>query len=353
MKNIFFAGDESRSTRRSTDAKRRNMVSLFKNTTIIPFKWLSKYRCFYCGINVDEYDKFLLHMKSHDPCDLKHPAFKRRNRIVKIDVSDITCRLCNESFSNIDSIVFHLIWKHEVDYNKEIGMPLVPYRLVDLKCLFCEETFNFFQQLVVHVNTKHEGKRSLHVKDMATIKKDKSDTLFKCLDCEEGFENLALLRRHGFEVHRTDILNPIKKRKPVNCAICRQQFDGLHKLVEHKISNHDKKYCCKQCNKPFTNYITMLRHMLDAHQIGHSCPKCDSMFTRKSAMLVHFRRSHLKERNAPCTVCQKKFFTATQVRAHMLTHTRERKYICHDCGKSYIRKRNLILHISVDHTFKH
>lgn len=349
MKTILFAGDESQTTRPSSEAKRRNLETLFKNTTIIPFKWLSKYRCFYCSDDIVEYDKFRTHIKSHEPCDY-HPAFRKKYKIIKIDVSDITCKLCDESFNNVDSIIFHLTRKHNIEYHEDIKMPLAPYRLVDLKCLSCDESFNFFQQLSNHIKNNHIGRPSLHVKDMATVHQE-STTVFKCIKCGNGFKNLSLLRRHGFEAHRTDILNPYKHRRTVRCTTCNKQFEGIHKLNAHKIEEHGKKYCCQECDEPFTNYITMLRHQLNAHNIGHPCTKCNRMFTRKSVMLMHFRRSHLKEKNVCCTLCLKEFFTTAQVKEHMLTHTKERKYTCDNCGKSYIRKRNLIIHITADHTF--
>ena len=44
------------------------------------------------------------------------------------------------------------------------------------------------------------------------------------------------------------------------------------------------------------------------------------------------KKSHSEERAHPCPLCDKSFKFPYKLTQHMITHTRDRKHACDDCG---------------------
>ncbi|GBO03838.1 Zinc finger protein 674 [Araneus ventricosus] len=76
------------------------------------------------------------------------------------------------------------------------------------------------------------------------------------------------------------------------------------------------------------------------------CPECGKSFSRKDNLVVHYR-THTGEKLFPCDRCHKRFSTKNVLTIHLRTHTGEKPYSCHQCDKSFSTKGNLIDHCRI------
>lgn len=58
-------------------------------------------------------------------------------------------------------------------------------------------------------------------------------------------------------------------------------------------------------------------------------------------------RMHSKERKYTCDLCSKTFANEGKLTRHKQGHTKEKKYLCNTCGKSFSTSHNLEIHQTV------
>ncbi|CAH2234262.1 jg14217 [Pararge aegeria aegeria] len=245
----------------SNTLRRRNLMILFNNTTIIPFKCRGKCRCFYCGEEIPIYDELRKHTEAHGPCsenDRSIKLIKTDDAEVKIDVSDLTCVLCNETFNNLDEIVAHLMNKHKLPYDKNVKLLVMTYRLIDLQCLLCKQKFLQVSELVIHVNLKHPSQSlDCNVCHQTFIRKGYLDAHMrlkhkkdhKCLKCPNKFASHAELQEHKSKAH------------VAVCNICFTRFSTQKKRLMHMKTEHSgDKLKCGFCLKSMNTQLGFLRH---------------------------------------------------------------------------------------------
>jgi hypothetical protein len=218
--------------------------------------------CFYCGDDIDQYGELRKHTKSHGVCTDRDRAIKlvkSRDSEVKIDVSDITCEICNESFVYFEEIVDHLIIKHQLGYDKDSDITITTYRLMDLKCVFCEQSCDNFSRLVKHMNHTH----------------------------------------------------------PINCFVCHdcdRKFNKKRDLESHIRTRHKKEYNCKKCPLSFPNNAALQKHKARDHI--SMCNVCFEPFSSDSKKLDHMKHSHFEKDSLECGFCQKKLSTKLALLNH-------------------------------------
>lgn len=78
------------------------------------------------------------------------------------------------------------------------------------------------------------------------------------------------------------------------------------------------------------------------------CPYagCGQVYVALSSFQNHINLVHRRGRTQQCPQpgCGKKFYLATHLRRHMLSHSGVREFICDSCGKSFKRKNHLEVH---------
>lgn len=307
----------------------QNIEIVLQMTTAMPFKYVNNtLKCVYCirdTIFPNHTD-----LRDHNTKEHKHENLKRdfSNVIVgktfKLDITDLTCRVCRNTFEGLDAIIDHLIENHEAKYNKKITKILQPFKLADdLACVVCKKEFTYLNILLQHMIQDHGEKT------------------FLCPHCGEKFTTDSSLARHVNKTHET---------KTIACKECSITFTTSHKLKCHRAIVHNQAFPCSVCNEKFLTDYDRQKHLIKTHKMGHSCPQCDKVFVKNSVMKQHLQRYHLKERKLECNMCQKKFFTVVLLKHHMLKHAGERKHKCNECGKSYLWKKNLKNHIDNVHS---
>ncbi|CAG0903701.1 unnamed protein product, partial [Cyprideis torosa] len=114
--------------------------------------------------------------------------------------------------------------------------------------------------------------------------------------------------------------NEARKGKQQLCHDCGISFQDHLQLVEHvKDAHGDKLHKCSKCMKSFVTLDAKRYHMYLAHQIGEAfqCSTCNYTTSKKENFHAHIQ----KHEGFPCTVCFKKFKTASNLALHNRIHS--------------------------------
>ena len=158
--------------------------------------------------------------------------------------------------------------------------------------------------------------------------------------------------------------------KPFSCSFCDVKFRTKYLLQLHELHHKNELPQCDLCGGRYVNIRAHMRtHSAPCHK--HTCSVCQKGFRVASQLKYHMythlderpytcqdcggryrTRTHLKthmavhthEKNHACTICGKKFLTRVQVNAHMRLHTGEKPYNCETCGKTFRQRSELKNH---------
>lgn len=95
-----------------------------------------------------------------------------------------------------------------------------------------------------------------------------------------------------------------------------------------------------------TSLATMMPAMLFVLIKKFNCEDCGKCFTTANILQQHRKKHSTPVRPHKCSDCPAAFYTQNDLRIHFLTHTRERMYLCCQCGKRFSRKTHLNIHLS-------
>ncbi|XP_045204431.2 zinc finger and SCAN domain-containing protein 21-like isoform X2 [Mercenaria mercenaria] len=221
-----------------------------------------------------------------------------------------------------------------------------------LKCPFCDKAFI---GLVKHIKTKHKDEPDFEeemrnakwrerIMKVSTMGENEEGEA--CPECGKMSKNL---KRH-MELHQ-------QNRMQIPCPICGKVVLKTG-MSSHMRTVHSgrRPYKCPHCD-----YASAFRGNLNTHIKGmhlhtrqYLCNTCKAAFKTLGALIGHTKRVHegWKSPNQKifiCSVCEKRFTKKYHVDRHMLIHTGERPHKCHDCGRCFNNKSNLMSHIQLVH----
>ncbi|XP_037875897.1 zinc finger protein 225 [Bombyx mori] len=294
-------------------------------STIRPFRWFNnKFMCFYCCIPFVHSSKLKEHM-AEEHADVKVTNAIRRvlnTARVKLDISDLSCKICAEGFSRFDLFLEHATDTHKLRLNREVGKCLFVFKLDDyvMSCCDCGESFRFFGSLLKHAHKFHN-----------------KDSVFLCETCGEGFVNKANLESHVRNVHHSNH----------KCTECEKVYKNHTALKNHIDKDHKNLFKCPKCPEVLGSRYLKLRHLALVHDekmLQLKCDHCPQVFTTNRVLVQHTLRVHMKEKTVTCDLCGFKMFDKEALVRHMVRHDDSRPFECDVCKKSFQRKKTLTLH---------
>lgn len=304
---------------------RNNVVQVISNSTVMPFRWLkSSFRCFYCYEIFTEPRDLKVHNETHaSNAEIHKIMSKYWEPYVYVDISRISCKLCDENVTTLHELIDHLISDHEMNYNNDIGSCIYAFRLNDLSvdCVECCSTYKTFGPLLVHTNKVHRG--------------CSADIL--CDLCGQYFRTTHQLNAHIMKKH---------EKIPTKCSQCGLMISNPNHLRTHMQKFHDKKYKCFVCPDMFDSHYKRSQHMMNIHKNREKivCPHCSKTFVFRSTMRRHVREKHLQEKNVVCSVCGWRAFEVNRLRRHLMKHSNERNFKCTACDKAFKTQKTMRQH---------
>ncbi|XP_041968379.1 zinc finger protein 2 homolog isoform X2 [Aricia agestis] len=308
---------------------RQNALTVFEFSTACPFIYgNNNFKCYVCSEPFLDASLLRRHMaeESHGFASIKRLLKNVRQNILKIDISELSCKICSLRPENFMDLKLHLKNDHKKEIDPDLNDNMIPFKLdgdgSTYKCSMCDETFIKFRILVIHMRVHFSN--------------------YSCEVCGSGFMTLRLLRKH-LEVHETGTFQ---------CDKCNKVFNTRYKLSLHVRGVHLKLYPrrCPICPERFNSNYSRAIHLQDVHNQTtrvHKCETCGRAFNLKYHLICHTRSVHLQERNHQCKVCLQRFFNKETLKRHMIIHTGEKNYKCELCGLTFLRRKNLRDHLKL------
>ena len=145
--------------------------------------------------------------------------------------------------------------------------------------------------------------------------------------------------------------NNIDSSKKHVCNQCGKRFRYLSLLDRH-ITSHstEKPFPCDYpgCKKRFQHKYYLNQHKRRTHNAvkKYKCDQCGKAFVEKCNLKIHIRK-HTGEKPYQCWVCLRRFSVKTNLDAHLRIHNNEKPFKCEICNKSFARKAYLTQHIRI------
>uniref|UniRef100_A0A1I8GAC3 Protein krueppel n=2 Tax=Macrostomum lignano TaxID=282301 RepID=A0A1I8GAC3_9PLAT len=238
----------------------------------------------------------------------------------------------------------------------------------DRTCLVCSKSFKYPSQLRLH--------QSVH--SLARP--------FPCDECGRTFKYASTLSEHKL-IHAAD-------SKPFVCGVCGRGFAyrgnyRAHAAVHADIDKRERRFRCDQCPAAYLHRSHLHEHIAAKHlqllqsasqnpeaEVAESqpdaaaepaaeapkglfeCGMCGKAYRYRNSLLEH-QRGHRKQRRLrrplKCTVCHVIFDDVFKLRQHVeLDDAPEnaRRHVCCKCGRAFLRRCYLALHVAGAHKFK-
>lgn len=286
------------------------------------------YICLYCHQQFSDPATLRSHNIEHGfltTSQIKYALLKlKKYELVKVDITDVSCKLCDDLIPDFPSLKSHLIEKHKKNLDPKSGDGVLPFKVTfnEFPCALCTEKYTEFKSLNHHMNVHFQN--------------------FICEQCGTGFITPERLRTHAFS-HETGSFP---------CDSCDKIFRSTNAKNEHYATVHMKvkRHRCPHCPEAFRNYFQRNKHISAVHGLKlkeFKCTMCPKVFTISGKLGVHVRTVHLKLKRFSCGVCEWKFYSKSELKDHMVKHGGERKYQCSVCKKAYARKYTLREHMRI------
>ncbi|XP_055701661.1 zinc finger protein 91-like [Phlebotomus papatasi] len=232
--------------------------------------------------------------------------------------------ICEKELSSLDGLKVHL----KIHSNER-----------NFKCPHCPKAFMMKKMLNRHLKIHTERKR------------------IPCSLCDKSFLNKIIFNRH-IKLH--------SEREKYECEICgkiffEKAYRTRHMKLAHNgtvtyVHGAEKPFVCSICNMAFTKLNIMKRHKTTIHAEKRTdCPYCNKKFLKRNNYTNHIRTIHpglptrIKTGPTPCNICKETFSGIEDLKKHVVEHYTKKEFECAICGKKYVSKRNLKVHITTRH----
>ncbi|KAK3085095.1 hypothetical protein FSP39_024128 [Pinctada imbricata] len=139
-----------------------------------------------------------------------------------------------------------------------------------------------------------------------------------------------------------------KENSSLTCCDCNIKFDSdilftKHKLIFHTFGFGKFKSQCSLCKKIFPSSAKLREHCLSEHDGSgaYRCKECGKEFLKKKFLELHVKRMHEEvTEKFTCDFCGKAFINKSELGRHRTSHDSP-THKCQTCGRMF--KSNLIL----------
>ncbi|XP_022818921.1 zinc finger protein 250-like isoform X11 [Spodoptera litura] len=302
---------------------KRNAEVIVKYSTVYPFKLPEENMvCVYCCESFPQPAEFRAHMdEEHETFNPKMAFLHCSEGYIKVDCTNINCRLCFKNFPNLDEIADHLYSEHKKPLDLSVALGLQPFNLENNKlfCAICRAKALCLRQLSRHTQS-HFWR-------------------YTCEACGKSYATNTALRSHIRFSH-------IGNEKI--CRKCKRTFSSIEEKRKHMLeSQRCWSHLCCVCGERFISWHAKQLHLSECHGVEkkvYVCPECGVIFHERKKYRTHFRLSHTDD-NYVCSCCGMKFVTKKTLEEHRVSHTMEKLFPCTVCSKSFPRKKNLVQHM--------
>ncbi|KAJ0169301.1 hypothetical protein K1T71_015185 [Dendrolimus kikuchii] len=309
------------------------------------------YKCDSCVLGFLTKENYDLHLaKKHDKkigpfvcsvCNIRFPYLRSMNNHKSKHYAVYRCKLCKYKTVELHSAMNHCKVKHKRD---SAG---------SLHCTQCLSICKTPQDLDEHMRrehafccnecgTKFKGKHTLrsHKARVHAIKRE-----YSCELCRKTFKRQSRLESH-MAGHEAAVA-----RRLAYCSICDIQYKNIYVYRSHlgnSVHHAETLYPCSECDKKFASKVYRTNHYNFYHlqKTKYKCDLCNKLLISAWRLKNHKQKYHglTRPREHSCNLCDKKFFTLATLRGHVLTHSKERSFMCEDCGDTFKQKPALYTH---------
>ncbi|XP_041968386.1 zinc finger protein 652-like isoform X9 [Aricia agestis] len=336
---------------------RRNAKVVLKYSTAYPFKLPSHSMvCVYCCEQYDDPKYYRQHMREEHRTFNVHTAFAHLNNTcseyIKVDCTDLACRICSDTFDNLELLSAHLKHAHDKDVDPKVEVGMQMFRLGPERwvCALCDVKLPSLRELSRHTSC-HYHKYTCETCGKSYINKENlqrhllyGHTQFKiCIKCKLSFPSCEERRQHVLQSPRC---------WPLSCSCCSERFVSRKLKLEHMAQVHGKApktYTCPECNATFDKWNTYRSHFVLSHTGDtYACSFCGLKFDKKRSLLEH-RVTHTKEKLFSCQVCSKSFSRKKNLAQHSWIHREHKRFECTLCNKQFNQRVSWKTHMKSYH----
>lgn len=220
----------------------------------------------------------------------------------------------------------------------------------EYKCSKCDSTFTSTKLL------------KAHMKEHKTEDEEAGDgNSYVCEECNTDFPSYKSLRLHkrmhdpiksreveapvSYGINGTTTEQETGPREMFICQLCNKTMDKQYEEAHMTFHKTDNKYDCEICNRKFYTESNLEMHMR-VHSNGKkfTCSYCKKAFLVFESLQDHVQ-NQCQKRKYECQYCGRRFARPHEKVKHERIHTGEKPHVCSICGKSFRVSYCLTLHM--------
>ncbi|XP_011569218.3 gastrula zinc finger protein XlCGF26.1 isoform X22 [Plutella xylostella] len=326
-----------------TTNMRNNAMKIVEYATAYPFRLPElDVMCVLCSRSFEDPKDFRDHFDNdHKVFNIKEAFFHltRFDRKLKVDFTDVRCRICNQLFDDLDSVANHLKAEHDKEISND-GYALEIFKFEPGKwvCAYCKEKFVSLRSLSRHTACHFRnfvcptcGKKYTFDRDLDEHIKKKHSNLFACVKCRKTFPS---------DKDRKEHMEESISCWPNTCMYCKEKFKSDTSRIKHMQQIHGmaaRVFKCTACLLEFPSIRVRGYHFVKEHTDKFVCSICGQKFATQKRLQVHIDR-HAGLKKFKCDVCSKGFVMKSELVQHYWAHREDKRFECKLCNKKFNQK---------------